>query len=70
MLQEVMRFEDDVDAELWIEAIRDIMPGEELTIDYAWPADRGAKCLCGSPQCRGWIVDPAELHLLQDNNID
>ncbi|MDR1270173.1 MAG: hypothetical protein LBK82_11675 [Planctomycetaceae bacterium] len=63
--QEVMQFEDDVDAELWIEAIRDIMPGEELTIDYAWPADRHAKCLCGSPQCRGWIVDPKELHLLQ-----
>jgi hypothetical protein len=63
--QEVMQFEDDADAELWIEAIRDIMPGEELTIDYAWPADRNAKCLCGSPQCRGWIVDPKELHLLQ-----
>ncbi|MDR2117071.1 MAG: SET domain-containing protein-lysine N-methyltransferase [Planctomycetaceae bacterium] len=63
--QDTMQFEDDADAELWIEAIRDIMPGEELTIDYAWPADREAKCLCGSPQCRGWIVDPDELHLLQ-----
>jgi hypothetical protein len=63
--QDTMQFEDDADAELWIEAIRDIMPGEELTIDYAWPADRGAKCLCGSPRCRGWIVDPKELHLLQ-----
>ncbi|MDR2441880.1 MAG: SET domain-containing protein-lysine N-methyltransferase [Planctomycetaceae bacterium] len=65
-IQDTMQFEDDTDAELWIEAIRDIMPGEELTIDYAWPADRGAKCLCGSPQCRGWIVDPDELHLLQE----
>lgn len=64
-LHDTMQFEDDADAELWIEAIRDIMPGEELTIDYAWPADRGAKCLCGSPRCRGWIVDPDELHLLQ-----
>jgi hypothetical protein len=64
-LQEFMQFETDADAELWIEAIRDIMPGEELTIDYAWPADREAKCFCGSPRCRGWIVDPAELHLLQ-----
>ncbi|MDR1962238.1 MAG: hypothetical protein LBQ50_00470 [Planctomycetaceae bacterium] len=60
-----MQFENDADAELWVEAIRDILPGEELTIDYAWPADRGAKCLCGSPKCRGWIVDPDELHLLQ-----
>ncbi|MDR0609488.1 MAG: hypothetical protein LBG58_05215 [Planctomycetaceae bacterium] len=65
-LQEVMRFEDDADAELWVEAICDIMPGDELTIDYAWPADREIKCFCGSPQCRGWIVDPAELHLLQE----
>ncbi|MDR0338507.1 MAG: hypothetical protein LBI18_15655 [Planctomycetaceae bacterium] len=64
--QEVMQFEDDADAELWVEAIRDILPGEELTIDYAWPADRGAKCLCGSSRCRGWIVDPEELHLLQE----
>ncbi len=59
-----MVFEDDADAEIWVESIRDILPGEELTIDYAWPADRGMKCLCGSPNCRGWIVDPAELHLL------
>lgn len=60
-----MMFEDDEDAEIWVESIRDILPGEELTIDYAWPADRAMKCLCGSPQCRGWIVDPTELHLLE-----
>ena len=57
-------FEDDADAEIWVESIRDIMPNEELTIDYAWPADRAAKCLCGTPQCRGWIVDTAERELL------
>jgi len=57
-------FEDDADAEIWIESTRDIMPDEELTIDYAWPADRAVKCLCGAPQCRGWIVDPAERELL------
>ena len=56
-----MQFEDDIDAEIWVESTRDILPGEELTIDYAWPADRAFKCLCGSPNCRGWIVDPAEL---------
>ena len=61
-----MEFEDDADAEIWVEAVRDIMPGEELTIDYAWPADRAMKCLCGTPSCRGWIVDPVELHLLDD----
>jgi len=57
-------FENDSDAEIWVESIQDIMLGEELTIDYAWAADRAAKCLCGKPQCRGWIVDPAERELL------
>lgn len=62
-------FEDDADAEIWVESTRDIYPGEELTIDYAWPADRAARCLCGSPSCRGWIVDPEELHLIEDEEI-
>jgi len=57
-------FEDATEAEIWVEALRDIMPNEELTIDYAWPADRAMRCLCGQPQCRGWIVDPAERELL------
>ena len=57
-------FEYDADAEIWVEALRDIMPNEELTIDYSWPADRAARCLCGLPKCRGWIVDPAERDLL------
>ena len=54
----------DTGSEVWVEAIRDIMPNEELTIDYAWPADRAVRCLCGQPQCRGWIVDPAERNQL------
>jgi len=51
---------NESEPEVWVEAIRDIMPNDELTIDYSWPADRAARCLCGKPQCRGWIVDPAE----------
>ena len=51
---------DDADAEIWVESVHDILPGEELTIDYSWPADRAIKCLCGKPKCRGWIVDPIE----------
>ncbi len=35
--------------------------GEQLTIDYAWPASCAIPCLCGSPNCRGWIVAPHEL---------
>ena len=57
-------FEDDAAAEIWVEAMQDIMPNEELTIDYAWTADRAMKCLCGKPTCRGWIVDPSERELL------
>ena len=59
-------FEEDADAEIWVESVRDIMPNEELTIDYAWPADRAVKCLCGKPKCRGWIVDPAERDLITE----
>ena len=35
-------------------AIRDIEPGEEITIDYGYfsPKDWSMKCNCGSPKCR------------------
>jgi hypothetical protein len=53
---------DNTDAafgvEMWLEALRDIEPGEQLTIDYAWPEDRAIPCLCGSANCRGWIIAP------------
>jgi len=44
-----------------VEALREIAVGEQLTIDYAWPADAAIPCGCLSPICRGWIVDAAEL---------
>jgi len=49
---------------LWLQTIRAVEPGEEILIDYSWPADAAIPCRCGAPICRGWIVDPAELHLL------
>jgi len=49
---------------LWLQTIRPIEPGEELLIDYAWPADAASPCRCGAANCRGWICDPAELHLV------
>lgn len=49
---------------LWLQTIRPIAPGEELSIDYCWPADAAIPCRCGSSTCRGWIVDPDELHLV------
>ena len=46
---------------LWVETLRAIEPGEELTIDYGWPAEVAIPCGCRSPSCRGWIVEPSEL---------
>jgi len=59
--------EDDRESQedrLWLQTIRPIVAGEELSIDYAWPADAAIPCRCQTPNCRGWIVDPAELHLM------
>ena len=42
-------------------AIGDIKPCDELTIDYNWSAAAAIPCRCRSASCRGWIVDPAEL---------
>lgn len=48
-------------ADVMLVALRPIEAGEQLTIDYAWPADSAIPCLCGVASCRGWIVDPDEL---------
>jgi SET domain-containing protein len=37
-------------------ALRDIMNGEELTIDYNWPTASAIPCRCQTPSCRGWVV--------------
>lgn len=51
---------------LWLQTIRPIDPGQELLIDYSWPAEAAIPCRCGAATCRGWICDPAELHLIGD----
>ncbi len=53
---------------LWLTTIRSIEPGEELLIDYAWPADAAIPCQCGTGSCRGWICDPAELHQVEQDS--
>lgn len=40
----------------WVRSLGIIAPGEQLTIDYAWPASCAIPCMCGSENCRGWIV--------------
>ncbi len=54
------------DRKVVIEALSNIQAGAEVTIDYEWPADGAIPCGCESPECRGWVVDPAELHLLKN----
>jgi uncharacterized protein len=41
-----------------IHALHDIQAGEELTFDYGFDVDcyKDHPCLCGSPNCRGYIV--------------
>ena len=43
---------------LWLEAVRPVRRGEQLTVDYAWPAEMAIACRCQSRNCRGWIVHP------------
>lgn len=47
--------------ELW--AVKDIQPGDSLTMDYASTEDvlfKQFPCLCGAPNCRGWITGRRE----------
>jgi len=51
-------------SEVTVEALTDIPQGAELTIDYQWSASGAIKCLCGSSECRGWVVAEEELPAL------
>jgi hypothetical protein len=53
--------EQDDNGRVWVMALRDIKPGEELTYDYLlYDGDDDAPCHCGSPQCRGTMYSPEE----------
>lgn len=41
---------------MWLKSIAPIMKGQELTIDYGWPAWAAIPCNCGTQLCRGIIV--------------
>ena len=53
-----------------VSSIRPVESGEQLTIDYAWPATDAIRCGCGSPKCRGWVVDESEIDQLTDVAAD
>lgn len=56
---------DIVAGHVWIIAIRDIEPGEELTYDYClFDGDDDAPCYCRSPRCRGSMYSRAHLRKL------
>lgn len=46
---------------LFVRSFKAIKRGEELLIDYAWPAQMSIRCGCGAKKCRGWIVRKDEL---------
>ena len=45
---------------IWIVALRDIAPGEELTFNYGYDLEewQDHPCECGAPNCLGYIVAP------------
>jgi len=47
---------------IWIVALRDIAPGEELTFDYNFPYSeaRYHPCRCGTRSCAGYIVGSSQ----------
>jgi hypothetical protein len=62
-------YEDDTpikERRVVLEALAGIKSGDEITIDYEWPAESAIECGCGTKNCRGWVVDVNELHLVNE----
>ena len=54
---------EEIRGRVWIRAIRNIKPGEEITYDYCL-YDGGADeaiCNCGATKCRGTMYSPQEI---------
>ena len=56
---------DQIRGKMWIIALRDIAPGEELTYDYnLYDGDDDAPCRCGAARCRGSLYSRSHLRKL------
>ncbi len=51
-----------IGARIWIMALRDIAPDEELTYDYGFDYVewRDHPCRCGTPECAGFIINTGQ----------
>lgn len=49
---------DEEKGEVWIKALRDIKPGEELTYNYGYGIDdfEDHPCQCGASECVGYMI--------------
>jgi SET domain-containing protein len=54
---------EEIDGRVWITAIRDIAPGEEITYDYCLydGGEDEAICNCGATRCRGTMYSREEV---------
>jgi len=54
---------EEIRGRVWIAAIRNIKPGEEITYDYClYDGDEGeATCNCGTAKCRGTMYSKEEV---------
>lgn len=54
---------EEIDGHVWIVALRDIAPGEELSYDYCLydGEEEEAPCNCGAKSCRGSMFSDEEL---------
>jgi uncharacterized protein len=57
-------------SEVWIETVRDIAAGEEITYNYGYDLEeyREYPCRCGSPDCIGYMVAEEFFEHVRANN--
>ncbi|MFY9675880.1 MAG: SET domain-containing protein-lysine N-methyltransferase [Terriglobales bacterium] len=57
---------DQIAGKMWVVALRDIEPGEELTYDYClYDGEDAAPCYCGHKKCRGTMYSAAHVRKLK-----